>query len=82
MSKRSNIFESLKDYIPDDSKDNIIESRSQHVISSAIHLVEAIESHYGEEEAEMLKKRLISSIKNGDSKRFTRAIRKIKEDKK
>jgi len=82
LSKRSNIFESLKDYIPDDSKDNIIESRSQHVISSAIHLVEAIESHYGEEEAEMLKKRLISSIKNGDSKRFTRAIRKIKEDKK
>lgn len=82
MPKRSNIFESLKDYIPNDSKDNIIESRSQHVISSAMHLIEAIESHYGEDEAEILKKRLISSIKNGDPKRFTRAIKKIKDDRK
>lgn len=82
MSKRSNIFESLKDYIPAEGKDKIIESRSQHIISSVIHLMEAIDSHYSEEDATVLKNRLMSSIRHSDTTRFTRAVDRIRNNKK
>lgn len=82
MSKRSNIFESLKDYIPAEGKDKIIESRSQHIISSVIHLMEAIDSHYSEEDADYLKRRLLTSMKNGDATRFTRSMDKIRKNTK
>lgn len=82
MSKRaSSILHEISNYVPERNKEELIESRANHVISSAIFLLEMIEETYSEDEAEQLKKRLISSIKGHDPKRFIRSIRKVKESR-
>jgi len=67
-------------YVPKKNKEDIIESRANHIISSAINLIELINESYSAEEAELLEKRLISSIKGKDVKRFSRSISKLKGD--
>lgn len=56
-----------------------MENRSHHVITSAINLLESIDQHYTQEQAEFLTKRFFSAVKSGDSNRFVRALRKIQE---
>ncbi len=72
----------MNDYIPHKDKESVVESRANHIITSAINLLEDIHSNFTEEEAEVLEKRLMSSIKNRDYGRFDKQIRKIKESKK
>jgi hypothetical protein len=66
-----------------DKKNNedVIESRATHIIDGAINLLKLIKETYDIEEAYELEKRLISSIKSGNSSKFVRGIRKIKENK-
>jgi len=54
----------------------IIESRAHNIISSAIHLLELINKHYPGEKAELLEKKLLSSIKGRDLQRFSKSLRK------
>lgn len=75
------ILHEISTFVPEKNKEELIESRANHVISSAIFLIEMIEETYSEEEADQLKKRLLSSIKGHDPKRFIRSIRKVKESK-
>lgn len=55
---------------------HIIESRAHNIITSAINLVELINKHYDSDKAAILEKKLLSAIKNKDSGRFTKSIRK------
>ncbi len=55
---------------------HIIESRAHNIITSAINLVELINKHYDSDKAAILEKKLLSAIKNKDSDRFTKTIRK------
>jgi hypothetical protein len=71
----------LSRYVPEESKEEAFEMRAQHIISSAMNLLESLEKEYSDEEFEQLKKRFISSIKGSDPKRFSRSIMKIKESK-
>ena len=79
---RKSLFEELNEFASVSMEEKIIENRANHVISSAINLVEFIETHYTTEEAINLHRRLISSIKGKDPKRFSRALSKINEGKK
>jgi len=79
--KSKSILQEISSYVPKKNKEELIESRAQHVISSAIFLLEMIESHYSEEEADQLCRRFFSSIKGQDPRRFTRAIKRIQESK-
>ena len=76
---RESIMESLNRYIPEESREDAYEMRAQHIISSAINLLETLEREYNDEDFEQLKKRFISSIRGQDPKRFTRSIMKLKE---
>ena len=71
----------MSDYIPHKDKESIVESRAHHIITSAINLLENIHTNFSEEEAELLEKRLLSSIKNKDYSRFSRQMKRIKESK-
>ena len=62
-------------------KENIVESRAVNVISSAINLIEYIQENYNEDTALELERRLVNSIRGRDSKKFSRAITKLKENK-
>ena len=59
----------------------IIESRATHVIDSAINLLRLIKENYNPEEAYELERRLINSIKGGDSAKFVRSIRRLRDNK-
>ena len=65
-----------------DQKDTkyLIESRAQHIITSAINLLEMINKNYDSEKASILEKKLLSAIKSRDQNRFSKSIRKNDEN--
>lgn len=79
INRRSrSILEEISTYVPQKSKEDIIESRAQHIIVSAINLLESIDEAFSPEDAEALKKRFVSSIRGSDPNRFTRMVKRIK----
>ena len=71
----------ISNHVSERNKDEIIETRAQHIISSAIFLLESIKDSYPPDEYEQLTRRFFSSIKGSDPGRFSRAIKKVKEGK-
>ncbi len=55
---------------------HIIESRAHNIITSAINLLELINKHYPEEQAQILERKLLSAIKSKDQQRFAKSLRK------
>ena len=76
--KSKSILEEINSYVPHKNKEDLIEARAQHIIASAINLLESIEENFDEEEADLLKKRFISSIRGSDPKRFTRMVKRLR----
>ena len=58
---------------------HIIESRAHNIITSAINLLELINKHYPEEQAQILERKLLSAIKSKDQQRFSKSLRKNRE---
>jgi|TARA_R110000772_G_scaffold220977_1_gene331388 hypothetical protein len=59
---------------------NLVESRASHVIQGAINLINYIKEHYDADAAGELERRLLNSIRSQDPKKFTRGVRKIKNE--
>lgn len=59
----------------------IVEARATHVINSAINLLNLIKENFDPEQAYELERRMINSIKTGDSNKFTRSIRRLRDSK-
>ena len=79
INRRSrSILEEISSYVPQKSKEDLIEARAQHIIVSAINLLESIDESFSPDEAEALKKRFVSSIRGSDPNRFTRMVKRIK----
>lgn len=77
MSKYRSIIEELNQISIDRDRNHVVENRGEHVIRSAINLIEQIERYYDTETAKDLSNRLINSIKGKDSTKFSRGIKKI-----
>lgn len=58
-----------------------IESRAAHLINGAINLLNLIRENYSPEQAYELERRLINSIKSADPNKFTRSIRRLRDNK-
>jgi hypothetical protein len=58
---------------------HIIESRAHNIITSAINLLELINKHYPEEQAQILERKLLSAIKSKDQQRFSKSLRKNRD---
>jgi uncharacterized protein (UPF0305 family) len=71
------ILQEINKYVPSKNKEEIIESRAHHIITSAINILDLIRENYSPEEAEQLEKRFLSSIKGKDPRRFSRSIKKV-----
>jgi hypothetical protein len=61
-------------------RENLVESRAANVIQSAINLMNFIKENYDDETAGELERRLLNSIRSGDSSKFVRGIRKLKDE--
>lgn len=59
----------------------LIESRAAHIINGAINLLNLIRENYSPEQAYELERRLINSIKGSDPNKFTRSIRRLRDNK-
>lgn len=80
MRKSRSILEELNQISVDRDRNHVVENRGEHVIKSAINLIEQIEIHYDEQTAKDLTNRLINSIRGKDASKFSRGIKKaIKE---
>lgn len=75
------ILDELNSLCIEKDKEHIVESRAKHVISSAINLIDYINENYSADQALELERRLVNSIRGRDTKKFSRAITRIKESK-
>lgn len=80
MRKTTSILEELNQISVDRDRNHVVENRGEHVINSAINLIEQIEKYYDTDTAKDLTNRLINSIRGRDGAKFSRGIKKaIKE---
>jgi hypothetical protein len=83
VKKARSILEELNQISVDRDRNHVVSNRGEHVINSAINLIEQIEQNYNEQTAKDLTNRLINSIRGKDANKFSRGIKKvIKEDQK
>jgi len=75
------LLEELNSISERKNSEAIIESRATHVIDSAINLLALIKENYSPDQAYELERRLINSIRTGDSAKFTRSIRRVRDNK-
>lgn len=81
MQKRTrSILDELDSLLSHRDKENLVESRANHVIQGAINLVNYIRENYDAEQAAELERRLINSIRSQDSAKFTRGVRKMRDE--
>lgn len=59
----------------------VIESRATHVINSAINLLNLIKETYTPDQSYELERRLINSIRANDPAKFSRSIRRLRDNK-
>jgi response regulator RpfG family c-di-GMP phosphodiesterase len=73
--KTKSLIEELNAIPNNRDMNHIIESRANNVISSAINLIELINKQFSKEKAELLEKKLLSSIKAKQPKKFAKTLR-------
>lgn len=80
LKKTRSLLEELESIGSNKDMSHLIENRANNVISSAINLIELINKKYSTEQAELLEKKLLSAIKGKDKDRFSKSIRKLKNE--
>ena len=81
MQKRTrSILTELDELLTHKDKDNLLESRANNIINGAINLINHIRENYDVETAAKLENRLLNAIKGQDPTKFSRGIRKIKDE--
>lgn len=82
MQKRTRtLLQELESIGSNRDMNHIIENRAVNIITSAINLIELMNRHYSKDKAELLEKKLLSSVKARDPKRFAKSLRKKHEQK-
>jgi|TARA_B100000900_G_C20595504_1_gene723228 hypothetical protein len=81
MKKRTrSILEEINAMAPRTTKDQVVEMRSQNVLSGAIQLLEYIEKNFDETAQADLRKRFMLSLKNKDMSIFERGVKKLRKN--
>ena len=81
MQKRTrSLLEELESMHQERDGRLIIETRARNLIENAIRLFEHIEHVYSAEQAENLQRKLLNAIRNRDSDKFARSVRRTQND--
>lgn len=81
MQKRTrSILTELDELLTHKDKDNLLESRANNIINGAINLIKYIHENYEPETAGELERRLLNAIRGQDPSKFSRGIRKLKNE--
>jgi hypothetical protein len=79
--KTKSLLEELNEVAIKRDSELVVEARATHVINSAINLLRLIKENFDPETAYELERRFINSIKGSDPAKFTRSIRKLRDNK-
>ncbi len=82
QKKTRSLLEELDSLRLHKDKENLVESRANHVITGAINLINFIRENYDKEHAEELERRLINSIRAQDTAKFSRGVKRISNESK
>jgi len=74
------ILEELDTFRSPKDRENLVESRANHVIQGAINLINFIRENYDSTQSEELERRLLNSIRAQDSTKFSRGVKRIKNE--
>lgn len=74
------ILEEIKGVSPIKVKEHVISSRANHIIQSAINMLQKLDEVYDTDTSEMLKRRFIVSIKTSDPDKFARAVERASKE--
>jgi hypothetical protein len=81
LQKRTrSILDELADLRTSRDTASIVESRAAHVIQGAINLINYIKENYDAEQALELERRLLNSIRTQEPAKFSRGVRKLKNE--
>jgi hypothetical protein len=81
LQKRTrSILTELDELLTHKDKENLLETRANNIINGAINLVKYIHENYDVETAGELERRLLNAIKGQDPSKFSRGIRKLKDE--
>lgn len=81
MQKRTrSILTELDELLTHKDRDNLLETRANNIINGAINLIKYIHENYDTEKAGELERRLLNAIKGQDPSKFSRGIRKFKDE--
>lgn len=81
QKKTRSILESFDDLVRVSQKEELIESRANHAIKSAINVLTLIKDSFDPQVSEELERKFILAIKGKDYGKFERGIRKLKQEK-
>jgi hypothetical protein len=76
QKKTRSLLEELDAMYTERDQRHVIENRASNIITSAIRLLEQIDSSYSPEQADNLQRKLINAIRLRDPGKFTRTVRK------
>ena len=81
LQKRTrSILDELDQLLVHKDRENLLESRASHVIQGAINLINLIRENYDAEQAAELERRLLNSIRAQDPSKFTRGVRRMRNE--
>lgn len=80
QKKTRSILEELETLYVERDRRLLIENRAKNLIENAIRLLEQIEQEYSAEQAETLTRKLLNAIRNRDSDKFARSVRRTHAD--
>ena len=82
QKKTRSLLEELDTLRLHKDRENLVESRANHVITGAINLIQFIRENYDAAQAEELERRLLNSIRAQDSNKFSRGVKRLKNEDK
>ena len=76
QKKTKSILDELDVMLTHKDKNTLLESRAVNVMQTAINLLTYIEENYDADTALELERRLLNGIRNRDTAKFSRAVKK------
>lgn len=80
QKKTKSILEELNSMYVERDRRLVIETRATNLIENAIRLLEQIDTEYTPEQAENLTRKLLNAIRNRDTSKFSRSVRRTHAD--
>jgi hypothetical protein len=80
QKKTKSILEELDSLYIERDRRAIIETRASNLIETAIRLLEQIDSEFSPDQAENLQRKLLNAIRQRDTSKFSRSVRRTHAD--